>query len=140
MTVNTLLTLSIGFLAGVLAKAVGSYFASKFTDRRRAQEAGAKEMRQFQEVVRQMPELISEMKRDLDDPERRFIREFFLTKKGYRVNAASPCLVYYDDDHPGIQGKIHVLENLGYVIDITPGNTPKYRMTEEFVRLVQTAP
>lgn len=123
-------------LAGILIGAAGSYLGNKFTDRRRDQEAKSKEKRQFREVINQMPDLISEMKKDLSEPEQKFIREFFLSKRSYSLNVADPSFVYYDDDHPGLQGKIHILENLGYVNDITPGNAPKYRMTEDFVRLV----
>lgn len=83
-----------------------------------------------------MPELIAEMKNDLLQPGEGLIREFFLSNKGYVLNAGSKCFVYYEDDHPDLQSKIHILENLGFIIDITPGNAPKYRMTEEFVQLV----
>jgi hypothetical protein len=103
---------------------------------RRNHEDMSKEKRQFMEVASQMPDLISEMKKDLSAPEHKFIREFFLSKKAYTLNPGNLSFVYYEDDHPGLQGKIHVLENLGYIIDVTPGNAPMYRMKEDFVRLV----
>lgn len=126
----------ISFLSGIIIGATGSYFGNKYTDRRREQEAKSKEKQQFLEVVGMMPDLISEMKNDLSKPEQKLIREFFLTKRAYSLNPGNLSFVYYEDDHPGLHGKIHVLENLGYVTDITPGNAPMYRMTEDFVKLV----
>ncbi|HEQ60879.1 MAG TPA: hypothetical protein ENN74_04635 [Firmicutes bacterium] len=82
-----------------------------------------------------MPKLLVEMKHDLAKPEHCDTREFFISQREWLLNAAG-CFVYYENDHPGLQGKIHVLENLGYVVEITAGDTPKYRMTEEFVQLV----
>lgn len=126
----------IVYLAGILTGAIGLYLGNKYTDRRRDHEVKSKEKKQFLEVVNQMPDLISEMKSDLSNPEQKFIRIFFLSKRSYSLNPGGPSFVYYEDDHPGLQGKAHVLENLGYIIDITPGNAPMYRMTEDFVRLV----
>ena len=83
-----------------------------------------------------MPELIAEMKEDLTNPENQFIREFFLSRREFILNRGAPCFIYYENDHENLQGKVHILENMDYVIDITPGNAPKYRMTEEFVSLV----
>lgn len=99
-------------------------------------EDTSKEKGQFLEIASQMPDLISEMKKDLSVPEHKFVREFFLSKRAYVLNPRDLSFVYYEDEHPGLQGKIHVLENLGYIIDVTPGNVPKYRMKEDFVRLV----
>lgn len=42
--------------------------------------------------------------------------------------------VYYVNNN--LQNKVHILKNLGYVIDITPGNVSIYRMTEEFVKFI----
>jgi len=83
-----------------------------------------------------MPELIAEIKNDLMQEGDNLIREFFISKRSYSLNPGSKCFVYFEDDHPDLQSKVHILENLGFVIDITPGNAPKYRMTEEFVKLV----
>ena len=47
-----------------------------------------------------------------------------------------PRFVLYLEDHDNLQGKIDVLENLGYVVNATEGKTPVFRMTEDFVSLV----
>lgn len=90
----------------------------------------------FQNVKTSMPGLIAEMKEDLTKKGNEFIREFFIISKRWTLNVTDPCFVYYLEDHENLQGKIHVLENYGFVIDVTPGNAKMYRMTEEFVELV----
>jgi hypothetical protein len=45
-------------------------------------------------------------------------------------------IIYYDEDHDNLRGKIDVLQNHGYLVEVTPGNTPICRMSEEFVKFV----
>lgn len=91
----------------------------------------------FQQVKEQMPALIAEIKKDLQGEGGQFVREFFVMSRRHTLGGSEkPRFVYYEEDHDNLRGKIDVLENLGYVADVTPGNTPIYRMTEEFVRLV----
>jgi len=90
----------------------------------------------FQKVKSAMPELIAEMRADLAGEGSEFIREFFVVSRNWVLNLRDPCFCYYFEDHDNLQGKIHVLENQGFVIDVTPGNAKKYRMTEEFVELL----
>jgi len=90
----------------------------------------------FLKVKTSMPELIAEMKEDLTKAGNEFNREFFIVSKRWTLNVVGPCFVYYFEDHEDLQGKIHVLENYGFVIDVTPGNAKKYRMIEDFVELV----
>ena len=49
---------------------------------------------------------------------------------------SGPTLMYHHEDHPNLTGKITILENHGYIADVTPGNAPKYCMSEEFVELI----
>ena len=90
-------------------------------------------------VKSSMPELIVEIKEDLAKEGNEFIREFFIISKCWTLNAIDRCFVYYFEDHENLQGKIHILENYGFVVDVTPKNTKKYRMTEEFVNLLLTS-
>jgi len=127
----------IVYLAGILTGAAGSYLGNKFTDRRRDQEEKRKEKRQFLEVVSQMPDLISEMKNDLSDPNQELIREFYVAKKVWTIIFGDERrFIYYEEEHPGIWEKVNVLDNLGYVAEVESGTAPIYRMTEDFVRLV----
>ncbi len=76
------------------------------------------------------------MRTDLVNPENELKREFFLVRKNNMLMGHGVCLAYYYEDHTNLQDKIHILENNGFVTDVTPGNAPKYRMTEEFVELL----
>jgi hypothetical protein len=89
----------------------------------------------FLKVKTSMPELIAEMKEDLTKEGNEFNREFFIVSRRWTLNVVR-CFFYYFEDHGDLQGKIHVLENYGFVKDVTPGNAKKYRMIEDFVELV----
>ena len=87
-----------------------------------------------------MPELIEQMKDDLSKPEFMVIREFFILPND-RVPFnpdEKRYLCYYEEQHENLMHKVKLLENHGFVYDITPNNAPKYRMTEEFVDCVVT--
>lgn len=128
-----------GFVAGVVTGATGSYLGNRLTDRRREQKESATAKRDFKSVRDQMPELIAEMKTDLAVESQRFVREFFVlpNRKVCLGGSEKPRLIYYVEDHGDLHGKLSILENHGYIIDVTPKNTPIYRMTEEFVALVR---
>ena len=90
----------------------------------------------FLKVKALMPKVLAEIKEDLTKEGNEFTREFFIISKHWTLNVIDPCFVYYFEDHENLQGKIHILENYGFVIDVTPKNAKKYRMTEEFVELL----
>jgi len=88
-------------------------------------------------VLQQMPKLIAEMKADLSTEEGKHVREFFvMSRKHVLGGSEKPRFSYYEEDHVNLRGQIDILENQGYLTDVTPKNTPIYRMSEEFVRLV----
>jgi len=93
---------------------------------------------QFEKVKNMMPELITEFKTDLSTEDNKLIREFFVLpdRKVSLGGSVKPRFIYYEDEHKGLRNKIDILENHGFIIDVTPGNTPIYRMTEEFVELI----
>lgn len=137
MVDNGIIYLVGTYVAGVLTGIIVESVSNLITDRRHDREAKSDERKQFLEIVNQMPDLIVEMKNDLLG--NKFVREFFLSKRSLALNTGDdPCFIYYEDEHPGLQNKIHVLENLRYIKDITPKNAPMYRMTEDFVRLILT--
>jgi len=123
---------SLGFLAGILLRAPAKYIADKYTDRRREKEAKQRTERAFLDVMKKCPNLIGEMKADLlRSPH---VREFSAIKSGTMMgDPRMPRFVYKSNSYPN---KAQMLENLGFIVDVTPGNVPMYRMTEEFVELV----
>lgn len=92
----------------------------------------------FRQIKEQMPALIAEMKKDLEEENGKFVREFFVMSRRHVLGGSEkPRFIYYEEDHDNLRGKIDILENHGYLADVTPGNTPIYRMSEEFVNLVR---
>jgi hypothetical protein len=127
----------ITFLIGVATGAAGNYFASKYTDRRRDSEDTKKAKDTFKKVKNQMPELISEMKEDFSKNENSSIRELVvLPSNKVMFNSQQPRFIYFEDQHQNLKGKIAILENHGYILDVTVSNAPIYRITEEFWDMV----
>lgn len=85
-------------------------------------------------LVRVMPELIAEMKNDVLTEGSELIREFVvLPNKRVSFWHSKKRFVYFEDEHSDLQNKVDLLEQYGLVADVTPGNTPIYRMDESFV-------
>lgn len=126
----------IAFVLGTLTGVAGTYYGNKYTDRRRKSESAKEAIAQFRRSREQMPKLIAEMKADLEGNQT--VREVFVApSRRIGINTGGKTrLVYYADEHEDLDGKIAILENNGYLIDLTSGNLPTYRMTEEFVDLV----
>jgi hypothetical protein len=132
---------TVSFLIGVFTGAAGSYFGNRFTDRRREQEKSTADRRVFAAVRNQMPALIAEMKSDLELDNSQLVREFFVIERRSVAmgRSSKPRFAYYVEDHKQLHGQLEVLDNRGYIIDVTSGNTPVFRMTEEFVQLVKAS-
>ena len=78
---------------------------------------------------RDMPELIAEMRVDLKESP--LARRFVCMKRGWIV--WTDALRYYYDDHPDLDDKVRILQNLGLVTDSTRGtNIRYYLITEAF--------
>ncbi len=128
----------VGFLVGAATGAVGTYLGNKYTDRRREKKAGKDAKRRFLAIKKQMPQLVAEMRTDLAGEGNSHIREFFvLSNKSVCLGGSEkPRFIYYEDQHENLRGKLDVLENEGYIMDVTPKGTLIFRMSEEFVELV----
>jgi hypothetical protein len=130
-------TYFVTFLLGVATGGAGNYLAFKYTDRRRDSEKSKREKDTFKKIIGQMPELIAEMKADFTKKENSFVREFFvLPHDKIPCNSQEPRFCYYENEHHNLKGKIAILENHGYIIDVPISDTPIYRLTEEFWNLV----
>lgn len=128
----------ITFVLGAFTGAAGKYLADKYTDKRRGKEKESGKRKIFLNLAEKMPNLIKKMREDLSKPECMVIREFYiLTNDRVLFNyGGERCLFYYEDQHDNLRHKIKLLENNGFVYDVTHTNMPKYRMTEEFVDCV----
>lgn len=92
------------------------------------------ETRRQSRVLNQMPDLIYEMKKDLN--ENPLAREFVLLGKGWTYNDSRKILCYYYEDHEDLDIKIKALEGIDLIDDITWNNTKRYVFTENFIDLL----
>jgi hypothetical protein len=124
----------LAFASGVLAKVLGDWW----TDSRRARAARATTNERFARIEAAMPALLQEMRSDLSNGS--LIREFVVlpSVNNRFSHGHDDRFEYYADQHPALNGKVAMLINSGYVSNVAAaGNYPIYRMTEEFVRLVE---
>ena len=77
-----------------------------------------------------MPALFAEMRKDLSVHPIR--REVVVLKKGWVYSAKGNELAYYYDDHPELDSKLQVLQNLGLIVEITYNNVKRFTITEHF--------
>ena len=120
---------------------VHDYFSNKFSKEvenlQSIHDSESTSSEAFSKVQQKMFELLAEMKQDLTQDESGLVREFFiLPKKSIPVNSFKPRFTYYEEEHDHLMNKIDLLEQYGFVADVTIQNTPIYRMTEEFVELL----
>ena len=85
----------------------------------------------YAKIERLMPSLLEEMREDLKNHPAK--REFVTFRKGLQYISDGTYLVYHPDDHVDLAGKLHVLENLGLVREITRGNVRRFLFEEELV-------
>ena len=128
----------ISFLLGTATGATGSYFATKYTDRRREKEDEKNIKSTFLKIQEIMPDLIQEMKNDFNNPKLISVREFAILPNNKVIfTSGQPRFVYFEEQYTDLKGKVSILENHGFVSGVTLGNTPIYRITEEFWDLVK---
>lgn len=106
--------------------------AARALERRRSPESEPDAV--FLEAERRMPELIAEMREDVRGDDTQLIREIvILYSRNVRFGGSKPRFLYFETEHPHLRLKIDWLEEMGFLVDITPGNTPLYRMVPEFI-------
>lgn len=133
-----LITHLVVFLIGALSGASGHYFGTKYTEQRHKKESDIIARKKIEHLKNIMPKLIEEMAVDVRNDKTKIVREFVVlhNKKTGIGGMSQPRFAYYEDEHDNLKGKIDILEENSYVIDVTPDNVPIYRMTEEFVDLL----
>jgi hypothetical protein len=124
------------FATGVASGVAISFFSTGLTEWRQEHKARRRSRRTFKAVRSQMPELIGEMRNDIVMHPN--LREFLVLQSSQlTLNTGNSVVLRYDvDAHPSLNADIHVLENHGYVSDVTTTNVHRYRMSEAFVDLL----
>lgn len=135
---DTYLTHLITFVVGTFTGASGNYFATKYTDKRKEKEEYKANLNKFKKIRDKMPQLINEMKCDLEKDETQLIREFVvLPSKDYSHHSPKPINRYYRNEHENLITKIEFIEASSFVTNTTSGDIPIYKMDEKFVEFVK---
>ena len=131
---NSIFSYVITFSSGLLIGIFGSFFANRLSDKAKDKDMRKAEMTRFRDAKNKMPDLIREMKSDLTGSSMETCREFFISPSKRAVfNPGRPTFLYHENEHDNLVSKVRILENLGFVLDITEGSTPKYQFDEKFV-------
>lgn len=130
----TVLSLSIAFLSGAFTGAAGSYLADRFTDSRRAKQNRAAELKVWKDTEDKFPAVIADMREAFLSDEGKNVRAFFVKSRRTMIGFLSePCFEFHTEVHPNLHAAMLHLARLGFITDISPGNTPMYRVHEVLV-------
>ena len=97
------------------------------------------EENKLDELKRIMPELLIEMKTNIEEDVSQVVREFVLLPNDRVVfNSKKKRFVYFEETHSDLQNKIDMLEEVGFVDDVSSSETPVYRFSKWFINLLRT--
>mgnify|MGYP000990332422 CR=1 FL=1 len=127
----------ITFISGLSVGVLGNYFATRLADKAKNKDAIIKKKKSFEKIEMMMPELIKEMRDDISSEDMKKCKEFIiLPTKGTVFNSNEPLFSYFESEHQYLRSNIRVLEENGFVIDITNTNTPRYQFDEDFLSML----
>lgn len=84
--------------------------------------------------------LLTEMQKDLLNPEYEYHREFFLLSRGLCFNFQGKYLAYYVEEHSNLEQQLKILESHALINDVTEygKNVKKYQFSEILVEHLLT--
>ncbi len=125
----------ITYLAGIVTGIAGQFFGARFTDTRREQEEAARHRRTFSKLAAEMLSLFRGLKCDVETDGEAYTRDVFLLPvRGVVMGPTDQSYFpYYESEHSELRAKFDMLASAGFVADVTRTNTPKYRLSEDFV-------
>jgi hypothetical protein len=92
------------------------------------------------EAERLMPELIGEMRADIQGDQSELVREFVvLPDPGIPYGWPPGHFEYYESSHPGLLNMLSWLEESSLIVDIAPGDMPAYRISPVFQAWLRTS-
>jgi hypothetical protein len=130
------LSLAAGFLAGAAITYLVSYFMKPS-----GSEVVSTNIASLSNQLWQAHEkLLKEIKQDLENPEFKFHREFYVMKKGWDwsrwgFHRKGPRLAYFLEDHDNLLQQLDTLASQGLISNEGEAEkgTIKYRLNEKFV-------
>ncbi|HGH6009417.1 TPA: hypothetical protein AB5H70_003461 [Vibrio cholerae] len=128
-------SMAISFFVGTATGAAGTYFGNKYTDQRKAKEQKAEVKKFFKGLWAKHEQLLTEMKQDLQNPEFKFHREFFMLSRSWRFNHEGKYLAYYFEEHDDLEQQLKILESNRLISDVSEygKNVKKYQFSELLV-------
>lgn len=127
-----------GLVAGCLSGVVGKYYFQKFIAGRHYAEGKGLQSKLFhwEQICADFPEFIRQLRTDINKPEYKNIREFFVVEQQAILNSPIPRLRYdlTEDSLPAVKK----LEELGY-IDRIKNNCLLFTMRGDFITLLRSA-
>ncbi|MDT8363528.1 MAG: hypothetical protein RQ714_02610 [Nitrosomonas sp.] len=131
-----LLSVIAGFLAGIAATYLLSFFLSSDTKTQAPTPPIINNNILSEQLWQAHEKLLKEMKQDLSNPDFQFHREFFVTKKGWDWNRfgfhrQGPRLVYFIEDHIDLPRQLETLTSNGLIKKIDEKNG-KFQLVEKF--------
>ncbi len=128
----------IAFLVGALGGAIALYWGIKHTKQRQQKETSYRLESNFEKVSNLMPKLIKEIKADIKNDESKVVREFVvLPTTKHSSSDSKGRFIYYEDQHKDLMEHLDILEESDFILDVTSGNTPAYRLTDVFIHLLK---
>lgn len=125
------------FLSGCCIGALGHYFWQHYKiNNHHAQSVSAKKDEKVTHLFEQYPYLMNLIKSNVNDPEYKTIREFFVVDKLAIMNSSTPRLRYDLSDET--LSLLKALEKLEYIQRLEHDSL-LYRMTEDFVAHLKSA-
>ncbi|SFU56672.1 hypothetical protein SAMN05216339_104126 [Nitrosomonas eutropha] len=143
------LSLVAGFLLGVVA----TYLVSAFLLKPGLQKASdtatgviitGDTKNLFDQLWQAHEHLLNEMKQDLDNPDFKFHREFYVLKKNWwdwnrwGFHREGPCLAYFTDDHNDLLPLLDALTSHGLISQIGEADkkSAKFQLSEKLIELL----
>lgn len=123
-----------GLLVGCISGAIGYSYVQKFTFNRGQLAKGKNHRDEINLLFEQYPDFMSHVKNNINDPEFKNIREFFVIDKSALMNSSIPRLRYDLSDE--ILPVLNKLEEAAY-IEKLPNDSLLYKMNEHFISQVR---
>jgi len=128
-----------GWITHIFAFLLGTVAGAAAFSWRAGRKGGREEPRKLlQRLYKESPRFFDEIRRELDKPEFRHVREFAILESS-QVTFVSEDLrfVYYEEDIPEVTSLAAALEDSGFVDEVTRGKTPTFRLRENFVEALK---
>jgi len=126
--------MGISFLIGTATGACGNYFANKYTDKRKLKEHKSHQKKVFKKFCKEHPNLLKEMKSDLEDPNEALQRDFSVLSKRYTYGGVPDGYVYWEEEHTELINVLKIMESKSCIVRLSNGSSKisRYRFSEWF--------